>query len=208
MPTLSITVGRAHGGRQPGVGWTPRWRYRRRTRGAGVRPGDLDRARGLGCRLRAVSTPSLRFLASSPEFLPQGFSRLAVTVSSRFQCEPSQGALAHHLGRVHVGIVDTPAGGAPERFSLPVLGIDVSAIRVSAARVHGRQPGRHAAGGLHGVRERRLREAPQPRAEAPVDHGRKAAQRRCGCTADSACTGNPDTHRAHTLERCRTRRQA
>ena len=168
MPTLSIAIGRVLVGRQPR--WVgPRWRYRRRTSGAVVRPGALHRARGLGCRLRAVNTPSFRFLASGPEFSPERLGRLAVTVSSRFQCEPSQGALAHHLGGVHVGIVDASAGGAPEHIPLAVVGIDVVALGVGATRVHGRQPERHGAGGHHGVRERRLREAPQSRADAPVE---------------------------------------
>ena len=60
-------------------------------------------------------------------------------VSSRFHCEPSQGALAHHLRHVHVGIVDACAPNAAERLPFAVLGIDVSARGVGAARVHGRQ---------------------------------------------------------------------
>ena len=107
--------------------------------GAGVRPGAYRRARGLGCRLRAVSSPSFRFLASGPECFPQRLGRFAVTVSGRFQCEPSQGALAHHLRRVHVGIVDACAPIAAERLPFAVLGIDVSARGGGAARVYGRQ---------------------------------------------------------------------
>ena len=107
MPTVSVTVGFAcaHVRRQPR--WVrSRWRYRRRTRGAGVRPGAFGRARGPGCRLRAVSSPSFRFLESGPECFPECFVRLAVTVSSRFQREPFQGALAHHLWRARLRHAD------------------------------------------------------------------------------------------------------
>ena len=76
--------------------------------------------------------------------------------------EPFQGALAHHPGGVDVGIVDAPAGRAPEQFPFAVLGIDVSARGVGAARVHGRQLEHQATGDLHGVRERGLRDSPHP----------------------------------------------